>query len=217
MLNFLLLIGKSIDPQYILENGGIGILIILVYLETAFFLGILLPGGESLVFAAGLLVGTGFISTKIFLLIILLVIASTAGDFTGFFIGRKLGRKLFEKRNKKFFTVKHLERAQSFYNEYGNITILLGKFIPIIRPLIPAISGAVKMPAWQFAILSLISSLVWVNTFLLSAYFLGQKFPQLHNYIGFIIPLTIIIALIPALRIILKNRKNKSLHKNSRN
>lgn len=215
MGNFLSLFGSLFDPNNILESGGVGLLLLLVYLETAFFLGVLLPGGESLVFAAGLLAGTGYISLNVAWLIVFLIIASAAGDISGFFIGRKLGRKLFEKNRSGFLNKKHLEKAQRFYDKHGKKAILLGKFIPVIRPMVPAISGAVEMPAWQFILLSLLSSTIWINTFVLSAYFLGQKFPQLKNYIIYIIPITITIALIPVIINYFKNRNNKSSSKNS--
>lgn len=153
---------------------GFGVLAILfvIFAESGLLFGFVFPG-DSLLFTAGYMVQQGILRIDITLFIALLFIAAVLGDNVGYSFGRKVGRKLFEKDNSRFFKKKYLIQAENFYKKHGSLTIVLARFVPIVRTFAPIVAGASKMHYRRFLIFNLIGGLIWTVSFTLLGYFAG--------------------------------------------
>ena len=189
------------DPHHIIEYGGLILILAIVYIETGFFLGFVLPGGDYLLFAAGMFCGTHYLELPLAVLLILLIIASFMGDFTGYFKGKWLGGKLFTDNKSRFFKKEYLERGSSFYTRFGMWAFILGRFMPVIRTLVPVIAGATEFKFKKFLLFNLLGALTWVCTLVPLGYFVGKAYPDIMNYSAYILLIFIVIASAPMLKI----------------
>src|SRR3989344_3946641 len=175
--------------------GYLGVFAI-VFLESGLLVGFFFPG-DSLLFTAGFLASQGFFDIKI--LIAGCFIAAVAGDSIGYYIGAKLGPKLFKKDNSIIFHKKHLERAQRFYDKHGGKTIILARFIPVIRAFAPVVAGAGKMNYKKFLIFNLVGGVLWAIGVTLAGYCLGSLIPDVDQYLLSIVGLIVIASMLPVL------------------
>ena len=190
----------------LIEWGGIALIIVLIFAETGFLLGLIVPGGETLVFTSGLLVSTGTLDISIAAFFFLLVLAAMGGDSTGYFIGRRFGQKLYQKKDTWYFKKQYLQMAHDYIERHKKTSIIAGKFFPVVRPFAPVIAGITRMPRNRFYGLTLLAVILYLGIFLFTGYFLGNNFPGIKNYLGYILPASVIMLLIPVL---LQVRKNK--------
>jgi membrane-associated protein len=195
------------DVHRAIEYGGLAIVLIIIYIETGFFLGFVLPGGDYMLFAAGLFCGTEYLDVPVAVLIFLLIIASFLGDLTGYHKGKWLGEKLFNKPDNRIFKSSYLTRGTDFYNKYGIMAFVLGKFMPVIRTLIPMIAGATKFKKFRFLGSSITGSVVWIGTLVPLGYFIGKKYPGIIEYSGYILLVFIVIASFPMIRILFSKKQ----------
>ncbi|MET0392277.1 MAG: VTT domain-containing protein [Chitinophagaceae bacterium] len=178
---FLGVLQEFID--WIINYGGLYILLLVVFAETGLFVGFFFPG-DSLLFAAGVFLDK--IASKLIgqelndfgwphmTIIILVIAASILGNIVGYWFGRKTGPLLYDRRETWIFKRKHLVRATEFYDRYGKGTIFLAKFLPIIRTFAPIVAGVVKMHRPTFMFYNIIGSLAWVASMMLGGYFLDS-------------------------------------------
>jgi membrane-associated protein len=196
------------DTHHIIEFGGLILILVIIYIETGFFLGFVLPGGDYLLFAAGTFCGTHYLELPLALLLLLLVIASFLGDLTGYYKGKWLGQKLFIDNKSRFFKKEYLDRGSSFYTRYGMWAFILGRFMPIIRTLVPMIAGASEFKVKKFLLFNLLGALSWVCTLVPLGYYIGKAYPDVMKYSIYILIIFIVIASLPMLKIIFtKNKK----------
>ncbi len=198
---------NSTSAESIIQFGGFAIIVALVYVETGLLLGFVIPGGESLLFTAGILAGSQTLNVPVWVMIPVLVAACLAGDYTGYSIGKKLGKKLYKKEDTWYFKKKFLHKADDFYKRNGKTALIFGRFVPVVRTFNPFISGATKLSVGTFMLFSFISSVLWVGAMVGVSYWLGKQFPEIKNYMGYIIPAVIAVALIPLVRTFIKERK----------
>lgn len=191
----LLLIESSL-----IEWGGLFIIIAFVFLETGLLLGLIVPGGETLLFTAGLLVSTRTLQTDISTLFLGIALAAIAGDISGFYIGRKFKTRLARKKDTWYFKQKYLGMAREYVEKHKKGALILGKFLPIIRPFTPVISGTSNMPFLRFLPFTISAVILYAGTFVYGGYLLGSQVPQLKDYLGYILPVSILVALIPIIR-----------------
>lgn len=196
----------------LIEWGGLLLIIILIFAETGLLLGLIVPGGETLVFTAGLLVSTGTLDISIGVFFLLLAVAAMAGDSTGYYIGRRFGKKLYQKKDTWYFKKQYLEMAHDYIERHKKTSIIAGKFFPVVRPFTPVIAGITRMPRRNFYGLTLLAVIVYLGLFLFTGYFLGNKFPEIKNYLGYILPASVIILLIPVFLQIRKNKRKKAVN-----
>ncbi len=196
-------------PESIIEFGGFAILLVLVFLETGLLIGILIPGGETLLFTAGLLSGSEVLNVPLPLLMIALTLVSIAGDLTGYTIGMKTRRHLFKREDSFIFKKSYLERAKAFYRKHGPIAIILGRFFPIIRTVNPLMNGAIDQPYMRFFSMTTIGCMLYVNTIILVGFYLGKTFPFLKSYLEVILLGIVLLFVLPLLIRIRKEKKNK--------
>ena len=168
----------TIEPVEAFINfiTGLGIFAILfvIYAESGLLIGFFLPG-DSLLFTAGFLVQQGILPIDIHLFIFLLFLAAVLGDSTGYEFGKHVGRKLFDKPNSRIFKQKYLRQAEVFYEKHGNLTIVLARFVPIVRTFVPIVAGVSKMPYRHFLAFNVIGGLLWTASFTYLGYFAGAQ------------------------------------------
>lgn len=184
-----------IDTQSIIAWGGVFIIAALVFAETGLLLGLALPGGETLVFTAGLLVSIGTLDMSIYLLVPLLLVVAILGDTSGYMIGNRFGKKLYQKKDTWYYRKKYFEIAQDYLSKHSGKAVVMGKFLPVIRPFTPVVSGMTAVPFGRFISLSVLASFLYILSFTLAGYFLGREFPFIKDYIFWILPVSIIVAL----------------------
>ncbi len=195
------------DTHHLIEYGGLVLILAIVYIETGFFLGFVLPGGDYLLFAAGMFCGTHYLELPLGWLLVLLITASFLGDFTGYFKGKWLGGKLFTDNKSRFFKKEYLDRGKGFYTRFGMWAFILGRFLPVIRTLVPMIAGATAYPFRRFLLFNLLGAIGWVGTLVPLGYFVGKTYPDVMQYSIYILAFFILIASIPMLKILFINRK----------
>mgnify|MGYP000977378623 FL=1 len=195
------------DPHLIIEYGGLILILAIVYVETGFFLGFVLPGGDYLLFAAGMFCGTHYLEIPLPLLLTLMVTASFMGDLTGYMKGKWLGEKLFTDNRSRFFKKEYLERGSSFYSQYGIWAFVLGRFMPVIRTLVPMIAGASRFQFKRFLLFNFLGAVTWVCTLVPLGYYVGKAYPDVMKYSVYIILIFIVIASIPMVKIMFSKIK----------
>lgn len=188
MLNF--------ELQTLIQTVGYLGVFGIVFLESGMLVGFFFPG-DSLLFTAGLLASQGFFDVKI--LIGGCFIAAVLGDSIGYYIGNKLGPKIFNKEDSLFFHKKHLDRAQKFYDKHGGKTIILARFIPVIRAFAPVIAGVGKMDYKKFVAFNLIGAIGWAIGVTLAGFYLGNLIPNVDRYLLPIVGLIVIASILPGL------------------
>jgi len=193
------------DAQSILSKGGFYFLLIVVFAETGLFFGFFLPG-DYLLFLAGLLCSSGMIDVSLGTLILSVVLAGILGNYTGYWFGYRTGPVLFNKNDSLFFKKRYVALAEEFYAKHGGMALVLGRFFPIIRTFAPIFAGVVKVDFKKFTIYNLAGSIMWVNTFILSGYFLGRRYPQLKDYLEYVVLGLIIVTTIPLVFAFFKKR-----------
>jgi membrane-associated protein len=186
-----------IDPKFLIETAGLIGTIAIIFSESGLFFGFFLPG-DSLLFTAGLFASQGHLSLA--LLILGCMIAAIAGDSVGYAFGRKVGPALFSREDSLFFHKGHIERAKTFYERYGVKTIVLARFVPIVRTFAPIVAGIGSMPYSTFLRWNIVGGIAWVALMTLSGYFLGTIFPKTGEYLEYIIVGIILVSLIPIIR-----------------
>ncbi|MCA0403462.1 MAG: DedA family protein [Proteobacteria bacterium] len=172
-------------------------LFLIIFCETGFVVTPFLPG-DSLLFAAGSIAGLNTTSIKILPLFILLFLASILGNQVNYFIGRFLGPKVFSAKNSWFFNKKHLDEAHSFYQKHGGKTIILARFLPILRTFAPFVAGIGAMNISTFSFYNLISALLWVGSLLGAGYFLGS-IPWVKDNFTLVIYVIVALSLLPGI------------------
>ncbi len=194
------------NTHKIIEIGGLLFVLVIVYIETGFFLGLVLPGGDYMLFAAGMFCGTKYLEVPIYWLVSLLILASFLGDLTGYLKGRWLGSKLFTDNKSRFFKISYLDRGKKFYGKYGIWAFVLGRFMPVIRTLVPMIAGVTIFPFRKFLLSSGFGVITWVGSLVPLGYFIGKAYPGVINYSVYILLLVVVIASFPLVRMIFSNK-----------
>lgn len=200
--------------EWIIHNGGLYVMLLVIFAETGLFLGFFLPG-DSLLFAAGLYMeelASEFFGLHYTFIILMVIIASVLGNMLGYWFGAKTGHLLFERKDSLLFKKKHLYKAKEFYERYGKGTIFLAKFLPIIRTFAPIIGGVVKMDRGTFFLYNVIGSICWVSSMMLGGHFLqswvSERFGfSLKDHIEGITLVIILVTTLPVLIKILFGKK----------
>ncbi len=196
------------DAQSILSKGGFYLLLIVVFAETGLFFGFFLPG-DYLLFLAGLLCSSGMIDVSLPTLLFSVMAAGILGNYTGYWFGYRTGPVLFKRDDSLFFKKRYVVMAEEFYDKYGGMALVLGRFFPIIRTFAPIFAGVVKVDFKKFSLYNFIGSVTWVCTFILGGFFLGKRYPQLKDYLEYVVLGLIIITTIPLVIAFLKKRTAK--------
>ncbi|MEQ2129647.1 VTT domain-containing protein [Caldanaerobacter subterraneus KAk] len=178
------------------------LLFFIIFLETGFVVTPFLPG-DSLLFAAGTFAAIG--SLNVYYVIVLLASAAILGDTVNYHIGKFIGEKIYESENLKWIKKEHLLEARDFYEKYGAITIVVGRFIPIIRTFVPFVAGIGQMRYFRFLFYNAFGGILWVSLFTLGGYFFGNL-KIVKDHFGLVTIAIIVISVIPAITTFLKRK-----------
>jgi len=189
-------------PELIRMGGLIG-LVAVVFAETGLMVGFFLPG-DSLLVTAGLFAARG--DLDIVWLNLALMAAAIAGDATGYWIGRRAGQALYRRPNSFFFRKQHLIKTHEFYEKHGGKTIVIARFVPIIRTFAPVVAGAAEMTYRQFAIYNIMGGIGWVASMTLTGYFLGRAVPDIDKHIHIVVAIVIFLSLLPGIISIIREK-----------
>ena len=169
-----------LDPQFLIATLGLVGVFAIVFAESGLFFGFFLPG-DSLLFTAGLLASQGHFS--VILLWVGTMLCAIAGDSVGYAFGKRIGPKLFTKEDSFFFHKDHIHRTEAFYERHGKKTIILARFVPIVRTFAPILAGIGQMKYRTFLLFNVIGGVLWSTTMIFLGFGLGRVIPNLDQYL----------------------------------
>ena len=190
----------------LIQWGGYGVLFAIVFAETGLLVGFFLPG-DSLLITAGLLAANG--TLNIWWLNALLIVAAVVGDSVGYAIGRRLGPRLFTRQKSLLFNPAHVERTRRFYEKYGAKTIVIARFVPIVRTFAPVLAGVGGMEYRRFIFYNVAGGVGWVVSMTWVGYLLRQSIPNVGSYIHIVVPIVIVLSCIPIAVELLRERRRR--------
>ena len=207
----------GLDLVDLIIGLGMFAVLIVIFAESGLLIGFFLPG-DSLLFTAGALYATGIlpgnVPINIHFFVVLLFIAAVLGDSVGYWFGRKAGPRIFKKPDARIFKQAHIQNAQNFYEKHGGKTIVMARFVPIVRTFAPIVAGAGKMDYRRFLGFNLIGGFLWTFGITYLGYFAGQALIaagiEIDSVILPIIALIILISVLPPAIHILKDKKNRT-------
>jgi membrane-associated protein len=212
---------QLLQPQYYIENGGLWLLLFVVFAETGLFFGFFLPG-DSLLFVAGIysapLAAQIFASDNewlnLFIIFSFISVAGILGNYVGYQIGNKVGPAMYDWKENLFFKKKYLAQAQAFYEKHGGRAIVIARFIPIVRTFAPIVAGIVKMDKAKFTYFNVVGCLAWVASMLcaghfLQSYILNQFQFDLKKHLEVIVIVIVFVTTAPVIFQVIKHRAQK--------
>jgi membrane-associated protein len=212
---------QLLQPQYYIENGGLWLLLFVVFAETGLFFGFFLPG-DSLLFVAGIysapLAAQIFASNNewlnLFIIFSFISVAGILGNYVGYQIGNKVGPAMYDWKENLFFKKKYLAQAQAFYEKHGGRAIVIARFIPIVRTFAPIVAGIVKMDRAKFTYFNVVGCLAWVASMLCAGHFLqsyifNQFQFDLKKHLEIIVLVIVFVTTAPVIFQVLKHRTKK--------
>jgi membrane-associated protein len=182
------------NVQGLIQWGGTALVCIIVFIETGFFVGFFLPG-DSLLVTAGVFAASG--QLHISHLLLLVPLCAIAGDQIGYWIGRKAGQALYRREDSFVFRKSHLQRAHDFYNKYGGKTVIIARFVPIVRTFCPPVAGAAEMPYTRYLMYDIAGGFLWGGGMVVGGYLLGRQIPNISENIHYVIAVVIFLSLLP--------------------
>jgi len=218
-MEFLHSVRELLNPGYLIDYllGVLGNYVYLglwfiVFAETGLAVGFFLPG-DSLLVVSGLFAAAG--KLNVVLVLVAFFLGSVIGDSTGYWTGRVMGHTLFNREDSRIFKPSRVQKAHAFFERYGVKTVVLARFVPIVRTFAPLVVGAAEMPYSRFLPFSILGGLLWISTMVLAGYFLGGVIEralgiQLQDHIEKVVIVIVVISLLPPLIEWLRHRKGKS-------
>ncbi|MDQ3668656.1 MAG: VTT domain-containing protein [Acidobacteriota bacterium] len=209
------LLNPKIIIETLLAKGGVFVyvgLVFIVFAETGLAVGFFLPG-DSLLVVAGLFAATGKLNLSI--LLSTLFVAAVVGDAVGYYTGARMGPRLFKRQKSILFRPSHLQKAHAFYEKYGGKTIIIARFVPIVRTFAPIVAGAAQMPYRRFVVFNVVGGFFWVFSMLFSGYFLGSILKSrfgidLDEHIEWVVIIVVLLSLMPPVIEFIKSRREKA-------
>jgi membrane-associated protein len=170
----------NLDVQKVIEGGGILAVGAMIFAESGLLVGFFLPG-DTLLFTAGFFAAQGKLSLG--WLILTVIIAAIAGDSVGYSIGRRAGHRIFTKKDGLFFRQEYIQRAEQFYQAHGGKTIIMARFVPVVRTFAPLVAGVGKMSYKRFLSFNIFGGIFWGAGVILLGHWLGSKIPNIDKYL----------------------------------
>ncbi len=192
------------DIMYLIQVVGLFGVLTIVFVESGLFFGFFLPG-DSLLFTAGFVASQGLFNFPILLLGS--IICAISAGYVGYGFGKTIGHRWFEKADSLFFHRKHLEDTKRFFEKYGNKTVVISRFIPVIRTFAPIFAGIGEMTFKRFSFWNIIGGVLWPSIIITSGYFLGQLVPGVEKYFLPIVLLIVFVSILPGVFEWFKNKK----------
>jgi membrane-associated protein len=195
------------DVRGLVQSGGTFLVCLIVFVETGLFFGFFLPG-DSLLVTAGVFAAAGYL--RLGALLTFGALAAVVGDQVGYWIGRRAGQELYRREDSFIFRKKHLQRAHEFYERHGGKTIILARFVPIIRTFAPPVAGAALMNYRRFVTFNIAGGILWVWSMVLLGYTLGSAVPDIDRHIHIVIAVVVLLSLMPAFYEFWRHRRSSA-------
>lgn len=205
-MEILEILKKLVDPESIIHYGGLALLLFVVFAETGLLIGFFLPG-DSLIFISGIICVSKpeILDVSLLALIGSLSLAAIIGNIAGYWFGYKVGPSLFDRKDSIIFKKRYLLVTRAFYNKNGGKTLIIGRFLPIIRTFAPILAGVIKINFKMFMVYNIVGALAWIGLLASIGYYLGTN-EWVQKNIALIIIGLIIITLIPILKTLQKSK-----------
>ena len=221
MMSTVLLFVDLLNPEEIIQWGGLAMLLFIIFAETGLFFGFFLPG-DSLLFIAGLFCSSTayqkYLDINVWFMILLLIIAAIAGTTTGYFFGRLAENYLRNKKENFFYKKKYLEMAQEFYGRYGMMAFIMGRFLPIVRTFVPILAGMVRIEFGKFLFFNIVGAAIWIIVMVMAGNLLGKNVPGVAEHLEIIVIGMVLLSAVPVVlswfrhRNLLAKQKPKDLN-----
>jgi membrane-associated protein len=195
------------DVKGLIQWGGMMLVCTIIFVETGLFLGFFLPG-DSLLVTAGVFAAAGHLHLG--WLLSLAWFCAVAGDQLGYWIGRRAGEALFKRDDSLLFKKRHLQKAHDFYCKYGGKTVVLARFVPIIRTFASPVAGIGRMNYRRFLSYDVFGGFLWVWSMTLLGYFLGSTIPEIDRHIHIVIAVIVFLSLLPPMIEAVRQRRKKA-------
>jgi membrane-associated protein len=193
-----------LDPTHLINTFGLVGIMAILFAECGLLVGFFLPG-DSLLFTAGLLVARGLVA-PLWLLLVLLPVAAVAGNLVGWWIGRRAGPAVFDRPESRLYKARYVDRARAFFARNGARTVILARFVPVVRTFATVMAGAARMDFRRFAVYSLIGGLAWTTSVPLLGYWLGQV-AVVRTHVELFIVGVVVLSLVPVAMAGLRRRQ----------
>ena len=197
---------RLLNARELIQWGGTVGLTFVIFAETGLLFGFFLPG-DSLLVTAGLLAATMGVF-NVWTLGLLLTAASILGNAVGYYVGKVAGPRLFTRENSLLFNKKHLIRAHEFYERHGGKTIVIARFMPIVRTFVPVVAGMAQMEYRRYTVYNVVGGIAWIWSMLLIGYFLGRYIPGIDRHIELVIIGVVFVSILPGIIGWLKSRSS---------
>lgn len=191
--------------ELILQASYLGLFLV-VFAETGLLLGLILPG-DSLLIVAGVMAASDKANLHLGGVMAAVVAGALLGSLVGYLIGRRYGPAVFSREQSRFFKPEYLAQAQSFFDRYGPLAVIMARFVPFVRTIVPTLAGASGMNPALFGLYSCIGAVLWGAGLPALAYYFGQRIPNLDHYILLIVGAVMVVSFIPVLVKVLQSRR----------
>ncbi|MCA6437866.1 MAG: VTT domain-containing protein [Bacteroidetes bacterium] len=191
------------DPNSIIQFGGLGLLLFVIFAETGLLVGFFLPG-DNLILLAGILCKSKpeLLGVNYIVMVTLMVLAAVSGNLFGYWFGYKSGVMLFKREDGFLFKKKHLETTELAYNKYGgNLVLIIARFLPVVRTFAPILAGAIKVDFKKFMLFNILGAVFWIVGLTAIGYVSVILFPSITNYLSYVFIALIILTALPIIRL----------------
>ncbi|MFC5412998.1 DedA family protein [Larkinella bovis] len=175
-----------LNSEEIIRTGGLVLITLIIFVENGIFFGFFLPG-DYLLFLSGVFAGTRILDVPILLLIGCIFGAAVVGSLTGYLTGRYFGDRLQNRPDSLFFKQKYIETTREYFLKYGSRTLIVARFLPVVRTFAPLLSGLIRMNFQYFMLYNVVGGAIWVVSLVGGGYYFGEKFPWIVDYVHYII------------------------------
>ncbi|REA59247.1 DedA family protein [Dyadobacter luteus] len=195
-----------LNSEEIIRTGGLLVITFIVFAENGLFFAFFLPG-DYLVFLAGVFCGTGILDVPIGILLVSMITAAILGSLVGYIFGKYFGDMFENRPDSLFFKKKHLETTRKYFDKYGSRTLIVSRFLPIVRTFAPILAGLVRMPFVSFLINNVSGGAIWILLLTGGGYLFGERFPGIVNYVEYIVLFFLAITTFTVIKAYLNARK----------
>ena len=205
-----MILASPISPDTLLGGSALLVLTLILFAECGLLIGFFLPG-DTLLFAAGIAIATGKIHTSLAAFLIVAPIGAVLGNLVGYWIGYRVGPRVFQRPDSRLFRPEYVERSHAFFERFGSWTILIGRFVPVVRTVATVMAGVGRMRFALYALYSVVGGIVWADGVLLLGERLGHiKFVQQNKgYVDLLVVVVVILGLIPAAVHFVQSRRSR--------
>jgi len=195
-----------LNSEEIIRTGGLVIISLIIFVENGLFFGFFLPG-DYLLFLSGVFAGTGTLDVALPLLLFCIFAAAVLGSLTGFLTGRYFGDRIQNRPDSLFFKKRNIDTTRQYFLKYGSGTLVIARFLPVVRTFAPILSGLIRMDFGYFMLYNVLGGAIWVVTLVGGGFYFGSKFPGIIHYVHYIIIFFLAITTFTVIRGYLNARK----------